>query len=93
MLVLAKDKKIEDLEKYGFEILLREEDINDDNVWNELAVLKMGGGFKYVIENDMTYNQLTIKPYGNMPCRVCLTWELDMVYQLIKDGMLETEEV
>lgn len=93
MLVLARNKKIEDLEKYGFEILLREEDINDDNVWSELAVLKMGSGFKYVIENDMTYNQLTIKPYGNMPYRVCLTWELDMICQLIKDGIIELEEV
>lgn len=93
MLVLAKNKKIEDLEKYGFEILLKEEDINDDNVWNELAVLKMGGGFKYVIENDMTYNQLTIEPYGNFPFRACLTWELDMIYQLIKDGIIELEEV
>lgn len=93
MLVLAKDKKLEDLEKYGFEILLREEDINDDNVWSELAVLKMGGGFKYVIENDMTYNQLTIEPYGNFPFRACLTWELDMIYQLIKDGIIELEEV
>lgn len=91
MLVLAKNKKIEDLEKYGFEILLKEEDINDDNVWSELAILKMGGGFKYVIENDMTYNQLTIKPCGNMPYRLCLTWELDMVYQLIKDGIIEFE--
>lgn len=93
MLVLAKDKKLEDLEKYGFEILLREEDINDDNVWSELAVLKMGSGFKYVIENDMTYNQLTIMPAGNFPFRPCLTWELDMVYQLIKDGIIELEEV
>ena len=51
----------------------------------------MGSGFKYVIENDMTYNQLIIKPYGNMSYRVCLTWELDMIWQLIKDGILELE--
>lgn len=93
MLVLAKNKKIKDLEKYGFKILIKDEEINNDNCWNVLARLKVSQNFECVIENDMAWRQLTIIPIGNIPMRLCLSHQLDIVYQLIKDGMLELDEV
>ena len=40
MLVLANNKKIEDLKKYGFEILIKDEEINEKNFYNDLATKK-----------------------------------------------------
>lgn len=88
MLVLAKNKKIEDLKKYGFEILIKDEKINEKNYYNDLATKKESNGFEYVIENDEYYRALTIRPIGNVPFRMCLTFQLDLLYKLMKDKVI-----
>lgn len=88
MLVLAKNKKIEDLEKYGFEILIKDEEINEKNFYNDLATKKESNSYEYVIENDEYYRGLTIRPTGNIPFKICLTFQLDLLYKLIKDKVI-----
>lgn len=88
-LVLKKNVKVKDLEKYGFKVLITEEELNEDNYYCNMAYKNEGNHFSYVIENDEYYRQLTIVPERCLNLPVCLGWHLGLLYRMIIDGIFE----
>lgn len=95
MLVVAHDKKVEDFKKYGFKVLVTDEELEKRmetdpvELYCTMAYIPLGNHFNLIIENDEFCKQLTIVPDDSMTLKFCLSWELDLIYRLQKDGMIE----
>lgn len=95
MLKLRDDVNIKELEKYGFHIMVTDEELEEkmkkDNIdfYCNMAHKKMGNHFELVIENDECYRQLTIVPDTTFGLNLCISWQLDDIYELIDAGIIE----
>ncbi len=96
MLVLKKDKKVKDLEAYGFKILITEEELpckRSSDFYCIMAYKDVGLYYRIIIENDDCYRQVTIvsKEY-NSSGKTLINWQLNDIYELVKDDILERIE-
>lgn len=98
MLVLKQNVKIKDLEKYGFKILQSDEQVNkwydkcNPKFYCDMAVKRVSGAFDLVVCNDDYYRELVIQPAGSFQVRICVSHQLDEIYNLIKAGLVEKWE-
>lgn len=96
MLVLNKEKvKIDDLEKYGFDIVTTDEDLEADmkndkaNGWYCVrAYKKIGPYYSIIVQNDMYADEVSIVPEGGFPWRIAISNQLDALYDLINEGII-----
>lgn len=96
MLVLKKDVKVKELEKYGFKVLVTEDKlpcIHSSDFYCTMAYKDVGLYYRILIENDDCYRQVTIVSKGKKSLGMTfLNWQLNDIYELIKDNMLERVE-
>lgn len=99
MLKIKDNVDLKELEKFGFKILADEDKILKeleqgitDNYYCNLAYKDVGNHFSILIENDNVNRQITIVPAATIELRLCLDWHLDVLYDLIKAGLVEKVE-
>lgn len=93
MLKIKNDVDLRVLEKYGFKVLVQDDsNLEIDEYYCNLAYKDVGNHYSIVIENDMYNRQITICPNSNFPLKVSLNWQLDLLYDLIKDNLVEKVE-
>ena len=96
MLVLRKDVKVKELEKYGFKVLVTEDKLpctHSSDFYCTMAYKDVGLYYRILIENDDCYRQVTIvsKEY-NSSGKTLINWQLNDIYELVKDDILERIE-
>lgn len=95
MLKIKDNVDLKELEKYGFKILVGEDEfkknIEEDsmNFYCTRAYKNIGNHFTIVIENDEYENQIIILPDNEIPLKLSLNWQLDTLYNLIKADLVE----
>ena len=88
MIVVNDGVKLKDFEHYGFKVLVDDCDIGEDNYFSTLAIKPLGNHFTAVIENDEYYRQLTIVPNDEFPLKMSLTFQLELIYDLVKANLV-----
>ena len=91
MLKIKNNVDLKELTGYGFRILKDDSKLTplDEDFYSNLAYKDLGHHFSIVIENDEWNRQITIVPNNDFPLKLCLTYQLDTLYDLIKDGLVE----
>lgn len=92
MLKIKDDVDLKQLEKYGFTVLIQNDkktERGSEEFWDTLCYAKVGNHFSIVVENDDCIRQLTIVPENKFSISMCVTWQLDLLYDLIKANLVE----
>lgn len=95
MLKIKDNVDLKELEKYGFKILIDEKEFEERirkdslNFYCTRAVKKIGNHFLIAIENDEYENEIDIVPDSDFPLKMTINWQLDIIYDLIKDDLVE----
>ena len=94
MLKIKDNVDLKELEKYGFQILVSDEKL-EKNIKEDFtefyctrAFKDLGNHFALIVENDEYEKQITILPNNEFHLKMSITWQLDMLYDLIKDGLV-----
>ena len=95
MLKIKDNVDLKELEKFGFKILLDENEFEKNikkditNFYCTRAYKNIGNHFTIVIENDEYENQIIILPDSEFPLKLSLSWQLDLLYDLIKADLVD----
>ena len=95
MLKIKDNVDLKELEKYGFTILVDDKELekrtkkDPSDYYCSRAFKDIGHHFTLVIEIDEYYNQITIIPNNEFPMKLSISWQLDLLYDLIKADLVE----
>ena len=91
MLKIKDNVDLKELEKFGFKILKDDKELTplDDDYFSILAVKNLGTHYTIIIDNDECYREISIHPENSTPFRITLTFQLDVLYDLIKADLVE----
>ena len=98
MLKIKDNVELKELKKYGFKILVTDEELKENikkdftEFYCTRAFKDLGNHFALIVENDEYENQITILPNNEFHLKMSVTWQLDMLYDLIKADLVEKIE-
>ena len=95
MLKIKNGVDLNELKKYGFNVLIDDKELDKRINLNGLdwycmrAYKRVGISYYISIENDEEENEIKIIPTCDIELKVSLSNQLDTIYTLIKDGLIE----
>ena len=99
MLKIKDNVDLKELEKFGFKIEQDDKEFDSmdedelfDNYYCTLAYKPLGNNYYLIIQNDEYSREINILPSNNIPFKVSLTFQLDVLYDLIKADLVEKVE-
>ena len=95
MLKIKDNVDLKELEEYGFNVLIDDEELDKRININGLdwycmrAYKRVGISYYISIENDEEENEIKIIPTCDIELKVSLSNQLDTIYDLIQAGLIE----
>ena len=97
--ITGKRIELSELERFGFKIELDDKEfdkMDEDELFEKyyhvLAYRPLGCHYYLIVENDECERQINVVPRNNVPFKVTLSHQLDVLYDLIEAGYVEKVE-